>query len=342
MDRYLRDSFWHLVAHKSELPKSRDYTRLRWLDDDLVIFRDGADVIAFDNRCPHRGSRFFVNDAGNRPAVCPYHGWSYSAGKMHVTDPSVLTRCSPGDIRLNKYQVEWCGDFLFVGISPKESLRDQLGAAAGLLERISRRIVERVDVNQYVYECDWRVAIENALEPYHVPLIHPSSLGLLKLDKGRNEFIGINSVWYAEVGNARMAKQLAGVSRLFSMDYQYNGYISIFLFPFSMLSSTYGFSYSLQHFFPSATPSATWFSSRLLAVSRQEGVPWESVESFFASTAKINRQVFEEDREICRNVHANAWSSSPPLFYADLEEKVLHFRESYRQAEARMDRVPNA
>jgi hypothetical protein len=120
--------------------------------------------------------------------------------------------------------------------------------------------------------------------------------------------------------------------RLFDVEFQYPGYMSIFMFPFSMLSSTFGYSYSLQNFFPSAHSERTHFNSRLLTSRAASGVDAEVLESFFSSTAQVNRQVFEEDHAICRRLRSDTWSSEPLKYSASREAKLLHFRRSYTEA----------
>jgi phenylpropionate dioxygenase-like ring-hydroxylating dioxygenase large terminal subunit len=332
MARYLCDSYWQPICHRKELVNTKDFLKFDWLDKEVVVFNDNGNLVAFDNRCPHRGTRIFADKSGNQPFVCPYHGWSFSQGKIKVTNPSSFKECDLAGVALNELKTAWCGDFLFVSKRATHSLSEQLGGIWPILESISASISARQDFDSYVFECDWRICLENALEPYHLPMVHGGSLGLLRLAEGRNDLIAANSIWYAELGNARMVKQLRSMRRLFDLQFQYEGYMSIFLFPFSMISSTYGYSYSLQNFFPSDAAQRTNFNSRLLTSKLREGVDSGVVEAFFESTAKMNRDVFAEDHEICRRVPLDSWSAQPPKYFSDSEAKLLHFRRSYLSA----------
>ena len=55
---------------------------------------------------------------------------------------------------------------------------------------------------------------------------------------------------------------------------------------------------------------------------------------FFDSTATLNRATFDEDHAICKRVPLDSWTPEPPRFWSIDEEKVVHFRESYRAATA--------
>lgn len=320
---------WHLLCHRSELSASRAFARFDILGAEVVAFNDGGSVVVFDNRCPHRGARIFVEDHGARRFVCPYHGWSFANGRVFVGNKEAFAHCDLSGLDLRRLRIEWLGDFLFVSWDPAASLLDQLGGVADIVERISYSIDRRTDYNAYAYECDWRIGLENALEPYHVSMIHPESLGTLDLQRGRNEYFGRNSIWFSEVGAERTSRRLKSLGRMFDLGYQFEGYMSIYMFPFTMISSTFGYSYSLQNFFPSATAERTHFYSRLLTSRLREGVKPELLESFFESSAALNRQTFDEDHVICKRVPLDSWSEATPRVWSQDEEKLVHFRQSY-------------
>ena len=323
----MRD-YWHLVGHRRELLEHGDFVKFQSPIGDIVLFNDMGNIVAFDNKCVHRGALIYQGDFGRQTSTCQYHGWTYLNGKIHIPQQELFTGCDPTTASLNTYQVDWCGDFIFVGIAPTNSLYEQLGSIATILENISFNIEARSDFSRYDYQCYWPIAIENALEPYHIDMIHPNTLAKLKLSAGENIFDGINSVWRAEIGNERMRRQLSGIKKFFNIDYQYEGYMSIYMFPFSMLSSTFGYSYSLQNFFPSAgSDSITKFTSRLYTANKAGRASEGSLDIFFESTAKVNRQVFEEDHSICKLMPKDSWSSDPLRYCSMAEEKISHFRE---------------
>jgi hypothetical protein len=162
-------------------------------------------------------------------------------------------------------------------------------------------------------------------------MIHPGTLANLKLEDGLNTFHGSNSVWQAPIGDGRIKRQLERLGNLFNIDYSYKGYMSIFMFPFTMISSTFGYSYSLQNFFPHQTRNdRTNFMSRLLACNLRDQHAQKIVQPFFDSSAKVNRIVFEEDHSICKIMPADSWSPEPLEFISEQEIKITHFRDLCR------------
>lgn len=328
----LRDTFWHLLCHRSELPQPGDFVKLDWLNQEVVIFNDHGELVVFDNLCPHRGTRFFTDNTGNGAIACPYHGWSYRAGSLHIPCREQYVADDLRKARLNTLQTDWCADFLFASICPARSLDVQLGDTFNLLGALSFNIDGLADVNAYTFECDWRIALENALEPLHLPFIHPDSLGQLHLGDGVNDFTEWTSVWQAPLGNVAMEKKLGSIKRLFQIEGAYSGYQSIYLFPFTMLSSTFGYSYSLQHFFPSASVNRTHFSSRLLPGVTKNAAASTALADFFRSTAAMNRQVFHEDHQICQRIVQGAADNERFGTLSVQEEKIAHFRRCLKLA----------
>lgn len=336
LDSTLLREYWHLLCHRRELPNSGDFLRFETVIGDIVIFNDGGELVAYDNRCPHRGALMYAGGQGNQPATCSYHGWTYQGGRMIVPHPENFKGCDLAKARLNKFQVDWCGDFVFVGVAPRTGLYEQLGGVAEALENISFNIDRQLDLNTYRYDCYWPLAVENALEPYHISMVHPETLGMLQLEAGTNEYHGENSIWYAPVGNARVKRQLQSLKRYFNIDYGYDGYMSIYLFPFTMISSTFGYSYSLQNFFPADQAElGTNFTSRLLGTHLASAQGQQIIGPLFDSTAAINRKVFEEDHTVCKLVPADSWSVQPLPFPSASEEKIDHFRRSCRVVDER-------
>ncbi|CAI2795945.1 Rieske 2Fe-2S domain-containing protein [Pseudomonas fluorescens group sp.] len=322
-------SYWHPVAHKSELSNDRDFVRFDVADFEVVIINDKGSFVAFDNLCPHRGARFFTEDFGNKFVKCLYHGWSYSRGKVNVAGVKTFQGCNIEQASLNQFSLDICGDFLFFAIEPRSTLQEQLGSEiSAILNKIGSDIDSRADFNRYPFKCDWTIALENALEPYHIPLIHTDTLASLQLGVGVNEFYGENSVWYSPIESEKVARRLKSLSRFYATTDAYEGYMSIFIFPFSMISSTFGYSYSAQNFFPSTSPDSTYFTSRLYPVRNSDPRYREMTAGFVQSSAEVNRRIFDEDHEICQRIPSKSWSTSAPKFISVLEEKLLHFRHS--------------
>ena len=331
IDTLIRD-YWHLVAHRSELAEPGDFVRLSWAAGDLVLYNDEGEVIAFDNVCPHRGGRFFVEDRGNARAVCPYHGWAVRGGEVRVARREQFTACDLAKAVINRLRTEWCGDFLFVAIQPVMSLADQLDAFASPLAEISGDMVAPRDLYKIDFEANWRAAVENALEAYHVNSVHPDTLAPMALCDDADSYAGLNSAYHARIGSARTAKGLEGLRRFFDLRADFPGYCTYYVFPFAMVSSTYGYSYSMQTYFPTHEPHRSWFYSRLYASRAAPGAESLS-QTLLNATMRANHQIFDEDHEICRRVSHQFDLDAGARIYASSEARVRSLAETLRGIE---------
>jgi phenylpropionate dioxygenase-like ring-hydroxylating dioxygenase large terminal subunit len=171
---------WLLVGHVSEVAEPGDYLTLDAADERAVIIR-GADgeLRAFHNVCLHRASRLLSGDAGHCRSgiVCPYHGWSYDLDGALRGVPS--ERSFPGldkaGARLGELALDaWMG-FLFVrfaGSGP--SARQLLGDFDD--ELAPHRLPELKPWgprSSFEMDVNWKIAVENDIEGYHIPAGHP-------------------------------------------------------------------------------------------------------------------------------------------------------------------------
>jgi phenylpropionate dioxygenase-like ring-hydroxylating dioxygenase large terminal subunit len=310
----------------SELSREGDYIKFNLLDKDVVLYNDGLEILAFDNVCPHRGARFFLNQCGSEIATCKYHGLTITRG--HTILP--WSDCEQSlNFKVNRYSLEKLGGFVFFGINPINTLSNQLTTPLyELLEMISFDCDNHADVNRYFYECSAVVAVENALEPLHLPFVHRDSLMAMNLGRQENVFWGKNSLVRFEIQNKGIVNGLQRVSRLFSTGaHRFEGYCSIHLFPFTFISSTFGLSYSIQSIFPIST-HRTDFISRLYSprLSNERFKPAATI--FLENTKSMNRQIFVEDHEICKRVSFEDWRRLLNVRLSPEEIKISRFREN--------------
>ncbi len=326
LDRALWGSHWHLLCHRSEMAGPSQYMLFNVAGEEVVAFHDGASVQVFDNRCPHRGTRIFEGTHGKQRFVCKYHGWSFAKGRLFIPAKETFTERDPTQARLASYQAEWLGDFLFASRRPARPLREQLTGIDEAIEKISLSIAHQGDFNRYDYRCNWKIAVENALDQYHVAIIHRDTLNKLQMKPARDVYHGINNISYAGVGDERLEKRLRSLRRFFDLQFQQEEYMAVHIFPFTFLTSTFGYAYSLQQFYPSADPDRTHFTSRMYKARLSPKIGPEAMASFFDSNVSVNHAVFREDAEICALVPTDTWSPEPPPFLSAGEEKIVHFR----------------
>lgn len=316
----LFEHFYHFGAHRSELTQPNDFRRIQAGEHDIVLYNDNGTVIAFENSCPHRGCLLISEPHGSQELLCPYHGWRFGKGTCIVPNRKLFNEDEINAAALRTYALEWCGDFIFFSPAPSKTLEEQLGSFWNMLETISYDISNLIDDNNQPFSSNWKISLENALENYHVSSVHPTSLGTLEPTDGTVIFDNTNSLWESPLGNTKVHTKLSKLHTLFDNTYHNECYFSLYLFPFSMISSTFGYSYAFQNFYPN-TPTTTAFSSRTYATRTE-------YTAFFEDVAELNRQIFSEDAHICHLVQLGT-ALSAPYIYNRQEKRILAFHRHY-------------
>jgi len=177
-ERILKPS-WQIVCHISNIPKPGDYATLDFGPESIVVVRDLAGQIgAFHNVCRHRAARLLEGE-GNCPRAitCPYHGWSYNldGGLRGVTVRDSFPGLDRGELGLLPIRMEIMLGFVFVCLAgnPPPLAKTWEGF---LPEFAPYRIADMEPLGPVYFEdwdVDWKVAMDNYLESYHVPVGHP-------------------------------------------------------------------------------------------------------------------------------------------------------------------------
>jgi phenylpropionate dioxygenase-like ring-hydroxylating dioxygenase large terminal subunit len=178
LERIIRPS-WQIACHVSEIPKTGDFHTLDLGPDSIVVLRDRSQKVqAFHNVCRHRGAR--ILDGGGHchgTIVCPYHGWSYNyeGALLGVPGKESFPGLERSEYGLKRVHVEVVLGFVFVCLAANPPpLKERF---APFLEELApyrfEEMVPLVPVSYDNWEVDWKVAMDNYLESYHVPIGHP-------------------------------------------------------------------------------------------------------------------------------------------------------------------------
>ena len=169
---------WQLVGRAEQVARPGDYFTAAIADEPVIVAR-GADekLRAFSNVCRHRAGPV-AEGCGNRKTFrCGYHGWTYALdGRLLVTPEFDGVECFDRESSaLPEFKVEMWGGLVFVNLDPGcaplgETLED-LPARAGIGEHKSFQLAARKD---WHVDCNWKVYVDNYLEGYHIPIVHPS------------------------------------------------------------------------------------------------------------------------------------------------------------------------
>jgi phenylpropionate dioxygenase-like ring-hydroxylating dioxygenase large terminal subunit len=175
---------WQIVCHVNSIPKAGDYETFDLGPESVVVLRDrDGSIRAFHNVCRHRGARL-LDGAGNCPATitCPYHGWTYrhDGGLIGMPVRESFPGLDRAEHSLRAVRTDLAFGFVFVCLAPDT----EFGAPppvsqtwGGLGEELApyrcEEMVPLGPITSEVWNVDWKIAMDNYLESYHVPIGHP-------------------------------------------------------------------------------------------------------------------------------------------------------------------------
>jgi len=147
----------------------------------IVVVRDATGTLrVFSNVCRHRAGPI-AEGAGCRKVLnCGYHGWTYTLDGRLIGTPEVggvelFDRSTMGMVPLRC--ATW-QQFIFANFSNEgPSLSEYLGNIPELAREFSFTGLALAERREYIVNCNWKVYVDNYLEGYHIPIVHP---GLMK------------------------------------------------------------------------------------------------------------------------------------------------------------------
>ena len=231
---------WIGIGFAKDVPEPGDVKPVEFLGDPYIIShgRDGK-VRVFHNACRHRGVKL-VQEAGKTTGLlrCPYHAWCYSTeGQLkqtpHVGGPGVHSHPDIDKSQLGLIEVRSHTylDVVFVNIS---------GDAAPFEEHFAEALERWKEFDKPIYhggedssfklevETNWKLAVENYCESYHLPFVHPGLNEVSKLEDHENilssgPFAGQLTHAFTEAAdeNGRNFASFSGLSKRWDKEAEY-------------------------------------------------------------------------------------------------------------------------
>jgi choline monooxygenase len=173
---------WQLVGHTAQVARPGDYFTCEVAGEPLVVARGGDGTLrALSNVCRHRAGPVAAG-AGNRKTLqCGYHGWTYELDGHLRTTPEFegVEDFERGSVCLPSVRADVFGPFVFATLDAQAPpLLDVLGPIAAETAQLGLERLRPYRRHDWEIACNWKVYVDNYLEGYHIPIVHP---GLHKL-----------------------------------------------------------------------------------------------------------------------------------------------------------------
>ena len=196
---------WMQVCHQSQLCHVGDYVTYRISDQSVIVVRGENDELrAFYNVCQHRGRELLEGSGNSKAIVCPYHGWTYhtDGALIHARGSELVAGLDLSRICLQSVRLEMVAGFVFVNLDANaQPLATLYTGFEDELRGFEPNIESLVHVRRTTFDLavNWKIAVENYLEAYHLVNVHPALRSSVRNDEWN---MTLNPYYTSMIGTA--------------------------------------------------------------------------------------------------------------------------------------------
>jgi choline monooxygenase len=168
---------WQVVGHRDQAANPGDYFTTELVGEPLLLARgnDGK-LRGFYNVCRHRAGPPAEGCGSRKLFRCGYHGWTYGleGALISATEIEGVEGFRAEDFALAPVRTEEWFNLIFVNLDPEaRRLRESLGELPRQAEKFQFAGMKLFERRTYDMKCNWKTYVDNYLEGYHLPSVHP-------------------------------------------------------------------------------------------------------------------------------------------------------------------------
>jgi choline monooxygenase len=168
---------WQVVGHVQQLANPGDFFTTELSGEPLLLVRGAkGELRGFYNVCRHRAGPPAEGCGSRKLFRCAYHGWTYGLDGGLISAPEFegVANFQAEQFALRPVRVEEWFNLIFVNLdSTAVSLAESLGELPGQAERFQFSQMKLSERRTYDMKCNWKTYVDNYLEGYHLPSVHP-------------------------------------------------------------------------------------------------------------------------------------------------------------------------
>ena len=328
--RHLFHPAWHPLATVGQLSKPGDFLTFHLLETPILLRNMDGELRAFLNICPHRHSQLCAEPCGNTEHLrCRYHGWEFNAdgrtGK--IPDAKAFRPWDRDHSCLRRFQVHTCGELVFVNLSDNPvSLRECIGPLWEPWQDFGGAY-RHAATWEKEFPCNWKVVLENSLESYHIPQVHPKTFKVLPQEEVawhelNEQFTTFRTTPPRELGTRIQDWYTRRLGETVSNEYWHR-----VLHPHATGSALDSFR-MMQCVFPTG-PQTCLYRSILFTLRghRRNPLAWMCYRSLRLVARLVAKKVFAEDASIYEGVQRGLASSPHRGVIGTREERLYYFQK---------------
>jgi len=192
---------WQNVGHIGQVQNAGDVLVATVAENPVLAVRGKDGMLrAFYNVCRHRGGPLATKDCTVKVLQCQYHGWTYllDGSLRGVPEFDRVELFDKKNYGLVPIHVDVWEGMVFVNLSenpqPLRSIFDGIAERIAPIKLSTKKIFRRIN---YEVNCNWKVYVDNYLEGYHLPYVHPELCNLLDYQNYVTETFRYYSLQYS-------------------------------------------------------------------------------------------------------------------------------------------------
>ncbi len=191
-------SQWAGLAVGADVPEAGDAKPITFMGMPLLLLRDRNDQVrVFENTCRHRGMILVEEARKIEGAIrCPYHSWCYSTeGKLvstpHVGGPGQNTHpdVDRSTLGLTEIRSHLWRDVVWVNVDGQApEFETAMKPVMDRWAEFERPLYHGGEDSKFTLsvKSNWKLAVENYCESYHLPWVHPGLNSYSRLEDHYN------------------------------------------------------------------------------------------------------------------------------------------------------------
>lgn len=328
---------WQLAGRIDQLPEAGSYLTAEIGGEPIVIVR-GADgeIRGFINICRHRAGPL-ANGSGTCDKLrCGYHGWTYDLKGQLIGLPDFagVADFNRRDNGLVEVEVADWEQLIFVRLPGVDVSSRPIMAGPTLMEMLGdipeltvncrmsdKKFAER---REYVIDCNWKVYVDNYVEGYHVPIIHPRLMKEIDYQQYRTVTSRYHSLQNAPI------RSVSDPTRHYSATESQSDALYFWIFPNLMLN-IYPDNFSTNLILPLGPPG----TNRTLTIFEWyfDETESESARRRISAAVELSDEIQQEDIAICEAVQRRLGSEyyNRGRYSPERENGLHHFHSLWKE-----------
>lgn len=228
---------WVFICCEQEVAEAGSYYAFDLAGEALAIVRgkDGS-LRCLSNICRHRGTPLLDEGLGQfeRMIVCPYHAWAYddkgAVKAIPLKDKMLIDKANHC---LPEFKLAVWNSLIFVNLNADApDFEERVSGLSPYIDLFEPHRFKEHNPNPAteLWDANWKLAMENAMESYHLFKVHENTL---EQSTPTREAFYVAGSSEATLTGGRIAMEKSLLTKLFTSSYPdaYNHYILVSLPP---------------------------------------------------------------------------------------------------------------